>query len=102
MKYGYKVLTAATGEEALKIYSTKSDEIDLILMDLGMPGMGGLKCLKEIQRKDKAIKVIIVSGYSGGDHVKKSLETGAKGFVGKPYQLIDLLNTVRVVLDGKE
>lgn len=101
MKFGYKVMTASTGEEALELYSSKSNKIDLIVMDLGMPGMGGHKCLKEMLKLNPQQKVIIASGYSINGQVKKSLETGAKGFVGKPYRLADLLNTVRAVLDEK-
>ena len=102
MDYGYKVMTASTGEEALEIYSSKSKEIDLIIMDLGMPGMGGHKCLQEILQKNPEIKIIIASGYSITGQAKKSLEAGAKGYLGKPYQLADLLNTVRAVLDDQK
>ena len=48
MKFGYKVWTASTGEEALQLYLAKPNEIDLVVMDLGMPGMGGHKCLPEL------------------------------------------------------
>ena len=48
MKFGYKVMTASTGEQALELYSDKPTEIDLIVMDLGMPGMGGHRCLTEV------------------------------------------------------
>lgn len=96
MKFGYNVITASTGEEALEFYSDKSKEIDLIVMDIGMPGMGGHKCLMELLKLNPEVKVVIASGYS---MEKKSIESGANGFVGKPYQLTDLLNTVRTVLD---
>ena len=99
MKFGYKVMAASTGEEALELYSVKPNQIDLIVMDLGMPGMGGHKCLQELLKINPHQKVIIASGYS---MEKKSLESGAKGYVGKPYQLADLLNTVRAVLDEDE
>jgi two-component system cell cycle sensor histidine kinase/response regulator CckA len=101
MKYGYRVFTASTGEEALKRYSEKSNEIDLVVMDLGMPGMGGHKCLEELFELNPQVRVIIASGYSLNGQVKKSLEAGAKGYVGKPYRLTDLLNTVREALDGE-
>ena len=99
MKFGYKVMTASTGEEALELFKDRNGNIDLVVMDLGMPGMGGHKCLQELIKLNPKQKVIIASGYS---MEKKSLESGAKGFVGKPYQLADLLNTVRAVLDGDD
>lgn len=102
IKFGYKVITASTGEEALALYSTMSRKIDLLVMDLGMPGMGGHKCLQELLKLNPRQKVVIASGYSINGQVKKSLESGARGYVGKPYQLADLLNTVRAVLDEKE
>ena len=102
IKFGYKVLTAATGEEALELLKDRYGNIDLIIMDLGMPGMGGYKCLQEVRRIDQAIKVIIASGYSSKDQVGKSMEAGANGYIGKPYQLADLLETVRAVLDAQK
>jgi CheY-like chemotaxis protein len=102
MKYGYKVMTASSGEEAMGIYASRGSQIDLIVMDLGMPGMGGHKCLQELSRISPSVKVVIASGYSMEGHVKKSMEVGAKGYIGKPYQLADLLNTVRAVLDEED
>lgn len=99
MKYGYTVMTASTGEEGLGIYSDSPAGIDLILMDLGMPGMGGHKCLQGLLEFNPQAKVIIASGYSINGQVKKSMEAGAKAYVGKPYKLADLLSTVRAVLD---
>jgi PAS domain S-box-containing protein len=99
MKFGYTVLTASTGEEALTVYSKEPDKIDLIVMDIGMPGMGGHKCLQELVRINPAIKVVIASGYSIDGQVRKTMEAGAAGYLAKPYQLADLLGKVRNVLD---
>ena len=99
VKFGYVVMTASSGEEALTVYLDSSKKIDLVVMDLGMPGMGGHRCLQELLRIDPGARVIIASGYSINGQVKNSLEAGAKGYVGKPYQLADLLNTVRGALD---
>ena len=98
-RFGYAVITVSSGEEALELYSTKSNEIDLVIMDLWMPGMGGRKCLQELIQIDPKIKVIISSGHSINGQVKKVIDSGAKGYVGKPFQLADLLNTLRAVLD---
>ena len=102
MKFGYKVFTAASGEEALELYSEKSDVIDIVITDIGMPGMGGCKFLQEVLQMNPKVKVIIASGYSINGQVKQAMEAGAKGYVGKPYQLADLLNTVRAVLNEEE
>ena len=101
MKLGYRVYTASTGEEALEFYPNRTEEIDLVITDIGMPGMGGRKFLQELLQINPAARVIIASGYPMQGKVKKTMKTGAKGYVGKPYQLTDLLNKVRGVLDGK-
>jgi CheY-like chemotaxis protein len=100
VNFGYKVLTASSGEQALEILADNPGKIDLVVMDLGMPGMGGHRCLQELLRMDPAMKVIIASGYSADNHVKRSLEHGAVDYLSKPYLLVDLLKAVRAVLDG--
>ncbi|MBF0530867.1 MAG: response regulator, partial [Deltaproteobacteria bacterium] len=101
-RFGYTVITAVSGEGTLEKLIDQKSKIDLVILDIGMPGMGGHRCLSEILKIDPAAKVMIVSGYSADAHVKKALEAGAAGYVGKPYQLNDLLNKVRSVLDKEE
>ena len=96
-RFGYQVIIAKTGEEALEKFS--SSPVQLVILDLGMPGMGGYKCLREILKKDQSAKILIASGYAINSQIKKTIESGAKGFIAKPYQLNDLLTRVRAVLD---
>jgi PAS domain S-box-containing protein len=98
-RFGYRVLTGASGEEALEVLGRTGGNIALVLLDLGMPGMGGHKCLQEIRKNNPSVKVLIASGYSMNGHVKKSLEAGAAGYIGKPYQMNVLLRKVREILD---
>jgi two-component system cell cycle sensor histidine kinase/response regulator CckA len=102
MKYGYIVITAANGEEALEIVSRRPEEIDLIIMDIGMPGIGGRRCLKELVRINPAVKVLIASGYFLNGEIRETMESGSAGYVGKPYRADELLNKVRAVLDMPE
>ena len=97
---GYKVLLAKTGEEALEIYQQAKAEIDLILLDISMPGMGGHKTLTALLEFDPEAKVIIASGYSLNGQLKDIIESGASDFVAKPFLSKDLLRAVRTVLDG--
>jgi len=97
---GYSVVQAASGEEALETYTAGRQEIDLVILDIGMPGMGGHLCLQKILNRDPQAKIVIASGYSLNGLVKKTLQSGAAAYLGKPYQLADLLGTVRQVLDG--
>ncbi|WP_051434544.1 PAS domain S-box protein [Desulfonatronum lacustre] len=96
---GFKVKSAVSGEEALETYRREGEGIDLVLLDLNMPGMGGHRCLQELLRADPLVKVVIASGYSSEGHGRQSLSAGAKGFIGKPYQLRDLEAVIREVLE---
>ena len=96
---GYQVLTADCGESALELFKDRQNQIDLVVMDLSMPGMGGHKCLKEMLAISPRARVVIASGYSANGQVKASLESGAAGYVAKPFRREDLLTTVRDVLD---
>jgi len=98
-RFGYRVLTGASGEEALEIIGRTGGKIALVILDLGMPGMGGHRCLQEIRKMDPPAKVLIASGYSLNAQVKKSLEMGAAGYIGKPYRVNVLLRKVREILD---
>lgn len=100
-RMGYRTILASNGEEALEIYKARREEIDLVIMDLSMPGMGGHKCLKELLTLDPKSKVVIASGYSANGQAKVALESGAAGYVAKPFRLNDLLMSVRDVLDSK-
>ncbi len=95
------MLKAKNGKEALEIFRKENKKIDLVILDLNMPGMGGYKCLKELIRIDSKAKVVIASGYSdaGLEKAKSAIDFGAAEFIGKPYQLNDLLKKVREILD---
>ena len=98
--YGYDVITAQSGEEAIEIIRNMDSSPDLVILDLNMPGMGGNKSLEILLEINPGIKVIIASGYSASDHVKNALDSGAAGFIAKPYQLSDMLKRIREVLDA--
>lgn len=97
---GYRVLTADTGEAALDIFRRDHKQIDLVIMDLGMPGMGGQACMKLMIELDPLVPVMVASGYASAENVRQSMEAGACGFVPKPYRLTDLLSHVRRILDS--
>lgn len=99
LKCGYKIIEADSGEKALETYNSKQEKIDLIILDLGMPGMGGHNCLIKLKSLNPDVKVIIASGYAIGEQVQESLEAGADGFIGKPYKMAHLTQKVRQVLD---
>jgi PAS domain S-box-containing protein len=98
-KYGYTVLKVSDGEGALKIYQEKKEKIDLVILDLIMPGMGGKKCLEGLLQINPDVKVVVASGYSPEGTVKSFLEGGVKNFISKPFNMKEMLQVVREVLD---
>lgn len=96
---GYTVFTATDGESALQLYREEKEKIDLIILDLIMPGMGGKQCLVELLKINHEAKVAIASGYSPDGPTREILQNGAKGFISKPYDLRQMLKVVREVLD---
>jgi CheY-like chemotaxis protein/two-component sensor histidine kinase len=97
--FGYEVITAGNGKEAVEMCQTMGDSISLVILDLIMPVMDGRQCLAEILRIKPSAKVIIASGYSESGPTSRSMTGGAKGFVEKPYNESQLLTTIRKVLD---
>ncbi|MFC1864081.1 response regulator, partial [Thermodesulfobacteriota bacterium] len=97
--FGYKVIKASDGESALESYQDNKGEIDLVLLDLIMPGIGGQKCLEELKKMDPEVKVIVSSGYSSSNLHEEAIKYGAKDFIGKPYNIKQMLSAVRKVLD---
>jgi PAS domain S-box-containing protein len=95
--HGYRVVTASSGEQALEVFAGGA-KVDLVILDLGMPGMGGRKCLGELLSLKPSARVIIASGYSINGQAKESMQAGAVGFIGKPYRNSDLLKAVRLAL----
>jgi len=98
-QFGYKVLTAVDGESALDLYRIKQDKINLVILDLIMPGMGGKQCLAEMLKLDAQVKVVVISGYSDTIPIQETIAAGAKDFIAKPFKIRKMLAKIRDVLD---
>ncbi|MFH1116406.1 MAG: PAS domain S-box protein [Pseudomonadota bacterium] len=98
-KFGYTVLTAAGGREGVGVFSRERHRIDLVILDLIMPEMGGRDCLREILKIAPETKVIIASGYAANGQIDQALQDGATAVVRKPYEAGQLIGLVRKVLD---
>jgi CheY-like chemotaxis protein len=99
-RFGYTVLTAADGRTAVERYRGEPERIDLVILDLIMPGMSGKRCLEALISINPQAKVVIASGYPETQHGMDTTRVGAKGFIGKPYEVKKLLGAVRKVLDA--
>jgi len=95
---GYHVLTANSGEEALRVIRTERSPLDLVILDLMMPGMGGAKCLAEMLKIDPSLKVIIASGFADNASQQEILQAGAVDFIQKPFHIQDISKKIRNIL----
>jgi signal transduction histidine kinase/ActR/RegA family two-component response regulator len=98
---GYRVLMARGGQAALDILAKQKDRIDLIILNLMMPGMGGGETYDRIREIDPGARVLLSTGYSVEGEAAMILARGCDGFVQKPFNIDHLSKSVRGVLDKK-
>ncbi len=99
---GYTVLTAKDGKEALNIWKSKQDRIDLIILDLSMPHLAGHEVLKQLHENSPDLKVIVSSGYSQKNQDELTSHAAVAAYLPKPYRPADLARKVREVLDRSD
>jgi CheY-like chemotaxis protein len=97
-KLGYKVLTAASGQEGIDLYRQKNDGIHLVILDMIMPQMNGGEAFDHLAAIHPKVKVLLASGYSIDGEAKNILARGCKGFIQKPFSLKDLSEKIREAL----
>ena len=98
-RFGYKVLTVSDGKNALELCWSEQKRIDPVILDLIMLEMGGRRCLGKLLEVKPEFNAPIASGYSEDGPVRKSVKTGAKNFIGKPYRVSEMLRAIRDTLD---
>ncbi len=98
---GYTVLTAGSGKEALEIYSANRDKIDIVVLDMIMPGMGGGETYDSIKALKLDVKVLLSSGYSIMGEASAILNRGCQGFIQKPFTMKSFSEKLREILDGE-
>jgi CheY-like chemotaxis protein len=98
-KHGYRVLAAASGTDALQLFRDHAGEIDLVVADVVMPGLGGPQLAGELRRSGCTVKVLFTSGYTERDVQETKALAPDEPFLAKPWTVTDLLTRVREVLD---
>ena len=93
---GYRVYEARNGQEALKVFDQHGESVDLLLTDMRMPFMGGAELAEQLRARRQTLKLLCVSGYSGGAASELTSD-----FLAKPFSRDDLLKKVREVLDRR-
>jgi len=95
----YEVHTAQNGQEALNFIS--QNKVDLVTLDLYMPGLSGIEVLKEIKKLQPDIEVIIVTVYGTLDQAQEAIHYGAGNFISKPFNVADIIISVSKALERR-
>jgi PAS domain S-box-containing protein len=98
-RHGYSVLGASNGEKALSLFAENHSKIDLVIMDLGMPGMSGTQCLERLLALKPDLKFMVASGYARKQDANGMAKLGKVPFLAKPFTVRGLLHEVRQVLE---
>ena len=98
---GYSVLLAENGMDAVEIYEANPGSIDLVLMDMIMPKLGGSQAFARIKEIDQNAKILLSSGFVNEEDIQHLLKQGACGFLSKPHRLPVVVKAIRNALDGE-
>jgi CheY-like chemotaxis protein len=96
---GYKVFMARSGQDAIELYKAKREEVDLVIMDMIMPGMSGENAIDLLKTMNPEVKVILSSGYSLDGQATRIMERGCQGFIQKPFSAREISQKIREALD---
>ncbi|OPX93931.1 MAG: Blue-light-activated protein [Syntrophorhabdus sp. PtaB.Bin006] len=96
---GYTVIPAKSGQEALEIYAHNKEAVDLVVLDMIMPGLSGGATYDKLKETDQQVKVLLSSGYSIDGQASQILERGCNGFIQKPFDIQTLSQKIREVLE---
>ena len=99
---GYSVILAENGLDAVEICKQNPGEIDLVLLDMIMPKLGGHGAFYQIKEVDPNIKILLSSGFVAQEAVDDLLANGAAGFLPKPHRIKTLAEELRRILDGNK
>lgn len=95
---GFRVLTAGSGQEAVTVYMEKKKLIDLVILDMIMPTMGGSKTFDMLHDINADVKVLLASGYSIDGEAQRIIDKGCKGFIQKPFRITELTRKIGEIL----
>lgn len=98
---GYRVMAAQSGEEALQIFPAKQTEIDVVILDMVMPGMSGEETFQRLKQINRDVRIILASGYSLNGQAVTILQKGCRAFLQKPFTLTELSAKIREVVSDR-
>lgn len=100
-RLGYRVLPATSSREALQLFASHKQAIDLAILDMIMPDMGGGMLFEKLKAMRPGVKALLSSGYSIDGQAMEIMKKGCSGFIQKPFGLVDLSRKVREILDQR-
>lgn len=98
-RLGFSVQVAKDGIEAVELFEKCSPDIDLVLLDLVMPRLGGAGCFERLKSLDPGVKVVLMSGFTPNNRVNDLLARGCLYFLRKPFELTELVSAVKEAAD---
>jgi signal transduction histidine kinase/ActR/RegA family two-component response regulator len=98
-RLGYKVLSAQNGQDAIEIFKHQKEAIDLVILDMIMPGMSGSETYNQLKKIHADVKVLLSSGYSLSGEATDMLNRGCDGFIQKPFAINHISCKIREILD---
>jgi signal transduction histidine kinase/ActR/RegA family two-component response regulator len=101
-RLGHEVICAESGEEALALFAEHHQRIDLVLLDLVMPGLNGRQTLQQLRRHDPQVRALLTSGYGNEKETRAAIEAGALGLLRKPYGEKELKQAIIRALSAKD
>jgi signal transduction histidine kinase/ActR/RegA family two-component response regulator len=99
---GYRVIGVGDGDRAIDEYRIRGRAIDLVILDMAMPGMSGAECFTKLRSLDPSARILVSSGFATDGDTEKLLATGAIGFLQKPYSADQLTEAVTAALHAME
>ena len=96
---GYTVITATGGRQGLQIYEKDRDKINLVILDMIMPDFTGKETFEALRRINQSVCVLLSSGYSLNGQAEEIMQGGCKGFIQKPFSMVELSKKIRSILD---
>jgi DNA-binding response OmpR family regulator len=97
-KLGFRILHRPNGREALSLVKKRQDSLDLLLLDVGLPGINGLELCKQLRRMKVQIPILILSNKGDTDTIVSALDNGADDYISKPFELSELFARAKSML----
>ncbi len=100
LREGYRVLMAMDGAEAIDLYQRHGHEIDIVLMDLGLPKVTGYEVIRAMKKQNPGVNIIVTTGYIEPELKSELFAFGVKDYIQKPYSVDSVLEKLQSVMSA--